>query len=146
MAVVADAAVVADVNADATPPRPKIGDTADEAQPVVARDDGERDEGRGRGGRRRRRGGRDRDRDRGERNRTPDIAADGGEMLDFHRVGAVPRGRGRAAKRKSLPSKPAPLAAAPIEPTPVFDAAPVDSEPAEAVAAEPEPDAGTRRG
>jgi ribonuclease E len=39
-----------------------------------------RDEGRGRG--RRRRGGRDRDRDRDQRPRTPDIAADGGEMLD----------------------------------------------------------------
>ncbi len=37
----------------------------------------------GRGGRRRRRGGRDRNRDRDrDRNRTPDIAADGGEMLD----------------------------------------------------------------
>ena len=57
-------------------------ETSDEAQPVAAREEGERDEGRGRGGRRRRRGGRDRG-ERNDRNRTPDIAADGGEMLDF---------------------------------------------------------------
>jgi ribonuclease E len=52
--------------------------TENASAPPAARED----DGRGRGGRRRRRGGRDRERDRGERNRTPDIATDGGEMLD----------------------------------------------------------------
>ncbi len=60
----------------------EIVEPSDETAPIAARDDNSRDDERGRGGRRRRRGGRDRDRDRGERNRTPDIAADGGEMLD----------------------------------------------------------------
>lgn len=58
----------------------EIVEPSEETTPIAARDDGGRDDGRGRGGRRRRRGGRDRD--RGERNRIPDIAADGGEMLD----------------------------------------------------------------
>ena len=58
----------------------EIVEPSDETAPAAAREDNGRDDGRGRGGRRRRRGGRDRD--RGERNRTPDIAADGGEMLD----------------------------------------------------------------
>ena len=115
------------------------GDTPEQAQPVVARDDGERDEGRGRGGRRRRRGGRgDRPErsERSERNRTPDIAADGGEMLDF--LASAPFLVAEAAPEPEEPAvEPAPLAAAPIEPTPVF-AAPVESEPAEAVVAEPE--------
>ncbi len=112
------------------------GDTPEQAQPVVARDDGERDEGRGRGGRRRRRGGRGDRPERSERNRTPDIAADGGEMLDF--LASAPFLVAEAAPEPEEPAvEPAPLAAAPIEPTPVF-AAPVESEPAEAVVAEPE--------
>ncbi len=112
------------------------GDTPEQAQPVVARDDGERDEGRGRGGRRRRRGGRGDRPERSDRNRTPDIAADGGEMLDF--LASAPFLVAEAAPEPEEPAgEPAPLAAAPIEPTPVF-AAPVESEPAEAVVAEPE--------
>ena len=112
------------------------GDTPEQAQPVVARDDGERDEGRGRGGRRRRRGGRGDRPERSERNRTPDIAADGGEMLDF--LASAPFLVAEAVPEPEEPAvEPAPLAAAPIEPTPVF-AAPVESEPAEAVVAEPE--------
>ena len=55
----------------------EVVEPADDAASMAARD---REDG-GRRGRRRRRGGRDRDRDR-DRNRTPDIAADGGEMLD----------------------------------------------------------------
>ena len=51
----------------------EVVEPADDTASVVGREDG------GRRGRRRRRGGRDRERDR---NRTPDIAADGGEMLD----------------------------------------------------------------
>jgi ribonuclease E len=113
-------------------------ETQDDAQPVVARerDDSERDDGRGRGGRRRRRGGRDRgDRgERNERNRTPDIAADGGEMLDF--LASAPFLVAQAAPEPEPAIEPAPLEAAPIEPTPVF-AAPAESEPAEAVAATP---------
>jgi ribonuclease E len=115
------------------------GDTPEQAQPVVAREDGERDDGRGRGGRRRRRGGRGDRPERGERNRTPDIAADGGEMLDF--LAAAPFLVAQTAPEPEEPAaEPAPLAAAPIEPTPVFEA-PADSEPTEAVAAAPEPQA-----
>jgi ribonuclease E len=96
-------------------------DTGEEAQPVAARDDSERDDGRGRGGRRRRRGGRDRG-DRNERNRTPDIAADGGEMFDF--LASAPFLAAKDAPEPEVPAvEPAPpLAAAPIEPTPVFEA------------------------
>ena len=113
------------------------GDTPEQAQPVVAREDGERDDGRGRGGRRRRRGGRGERPERGERNRTPDIAADGGEMLDF--LASAPFLVAQAAPEAEEPAlEPAPLAAAPIEPTPVFDA-PADGEPTEAIAAAPEP-------
>ncbi len=113
-------------------------ETPQEAQPVVARDDSERDDGRGRGGRRRRRGGRERPErsERSERNRTPDIAADGGEMLDF--LASAPFLVAQAAPELEEPvAEPAPLAAAPIVPTPVFEA-PVESEPVEAVAPEPE--------
>jgi ribonuclease E len=51
----------------------EVVEPSDDTSSIAAREEG------GRRGRRRRRGGRDRDRDR---NRTPDIAADGGEMLD----------------------------------------------------------------
>ena len=111
-------------------------DTSEEAQqPVAARDDSERDEGRGRGGRRRRRGGRDRP-DRPERNRTPDIAADGGEMLDFLASAPFLVAQPDAEPEPEAAIEPAPLAAAPIEPTPVFEAPP-ESETAEIVAAPP---------
>jgi ribonuclease E len=104
------------------------GETQEEAKPLVAREEGDRDEGRGRGGRRRRRGGRDRnDRpDRGERNRIPDIAADGGEMLDS--IASAPFLIAVVAVEPEPEIVAAPLEAAPIEPTPVF-AAPVESEP-----------------
>ena len=118
------------------------GEEAGDAQPVAAREDGDREEGRGGRGRRRRRGGRDRDRGN-DRNRIPDIAADGGEMLDA--IASAPFLFIQAAAEPEPAVEPAPLAAAPIEPTPVF-AAPVESEPEEAPApapvavAEPEPD------
>jgi len=112
-------------------------DTPEQAQPAVAREDGERDDGRGRGARRRRRGGRGDRPERSERNRTPDIAADGGEMLDF--LASAPFLVAEAAPEPEEPVVDrAPRAAAPIEPTPVF-AAPVESEPEAAVTAEPEP-------
>jgi len=90
------------------------------AQPVVARDDSEREDGRGRGNRRRRRGGRDRA-ERPERNRIPDIAADGGEMLDSiasapFLIAAV------VAEPDSVIETAAPLDAPPIVATPVFEA------------------------
>jgi ribonuclease E len=113
------------------------GDTPEQAQPVVAREDGEREDGRGRGGRRRRRGGRGERPERGDRNRTPDIAADGGEMLDF--LASAPFLVAQAAPEPEEPAlEPAPLAAAPIEPTPVFEA-PAEGEPTDAIAAAPEP-------
>ena len=55
-----------------------VVEPADESALQAGREDSERDDGRSRSGRRRRRGGRERH----ERNRIPDIAADGGEMLD----------------------------------------------------------------
>jgi ribonuclease E len=96
-------------------------EASDDSTPQPAREDGERDEGRGRGGRRRRRGNRDRnDRDR-DRNRIPDIAADGGEMLDAiasapFLVAATP------AAEEAPESASAPLDAPPIAATPVFEA------------------------
>lgn len=60
-----------------TPAAEMLEPSEDEGEPALHSEDGHREEGRGR--RRRRRGGRDRG---AERNRTPDIAADGGEMLD----------------------------------------------------------------
>jgi hypothetical protein len=100
VAAVAVDAAVADVTVRATNPMPIGAEMSEEAPPVAARDDGERDDGRGRGGRRRRRGGRDRDRgaDRGERNRIPDIAFDGGEMLDAIASAPVPRCGGCRAR------------------------------------------------
>ncbi len=100
------------------------GDSTDEAQPVAARDDSERDDGRGRGSRRRRRGGRERA-ERPERNRIPDIAADGGEMLDS--IASAPFLVVIAAIEPEPEVQAAPLEAAKIEPTSVF-AAPVESE------------------
>jgi ribonuclease E len=100
---------------------------SEEAPPVAARDDEERDDGRGRGGRRRRRGGRDRDRgaDRGERNRIPDIAFDGGEMLDA--IASAPFLVAAAAEPEpEVVETAAPIAAAPIAPAPVF-AAPAET-------------------
>ncbi|MEQ1783794.1 MAG: Rne/Rng family ribonuclease, partial [Hyphomonadaceae bacterium] len=114
------------------------GEASEDAQPVAAREDNERDEGRGRGRSRRRRGGRERG-ERPERNRIPDIAADGGEMLDSiasapFLIAAV------VAEPEAVIETAAPLAAPPIEATPVF-AAPLDSEvehtPAPAKAVEP---------
>ncbi len=111
-------------------------EAGDEAQPIAARDDGDRDGGRG--GRRRRRGGRDRDRDRGERNRIPDIAFDGGEMLDS--IASAPFLVAAAAAIEAQVEAPsAPLDAPPIAAAPVF-AAPAESEPEPVVTArEPEP-------
>jgi ribonuclease E len=111
-------------------------DAAEEAQPVAARDDEERDDGRGRGGRRRRRGGRDRDRDRGERNRIPDIAFDGGEMLDA--IASAPFLVAAAAEPEVEPAPP--LDAPPIVAAPVFAApAEAEPEPAPAAVSAPEP-------
>jgi len=110
------------------------GEAGEEAQPVAAREDGERDEGRGGRGRRRRRGGRDRERNSNDRNRIPDIAADGGEMLDA--IASAPFLFLQAVAEPEPVVEPAPLEAPPIEPTPVF-AAPVESEHEEAPAVEP---------
>ena len=116
----------------------EIVEPSDETAPVAVREDSGRDDGRGRGGRRRRRGGRDRDRDRGERNRTPDIAADGGEMLDaiasapFLVVAAPPQddetGAPPEQSGEQAASAEKPLDAAPLEAVPVFEA-PTESEP-----------------
>ena len=112
-------------------------EAGDEAQPVAAREDGERDGGRG--GRRRRRGGRDRDRDRGERNRIPDIAFDGGEMLDSIASAPFLVAAAAALEAEPVESPSAPLDAPPIAAAPVF-AAPAESEPEPVVTArEPEP-------
>ena len=101
------------------------GESREDAAPsVVARDDSERDDSRGRGGRRRRRGGRDRA-ERPERSRIPDIAADGGEMLDS--IASAP------FLIAATVVEPVALDAAPIEPAPVF-AAPVESEPVDVAA------------
>jgi ribonuclease E len=116
----------------------EIVEPSDETPPITARDDGGRDDGRGRGGRRRRRGGRDRERDRGERNRIPDIAADGGEMLDaiasapFLTV-VTPQEEQEAADARDQVAEQAstnqiPLQAAPVEAVLVFEAPP-ESEP-----------------
>ncbi len=109
-------------------------EAGDDQQPAAAREDGDREDGRGRGGRRRRRGGRERN-DR-ERNRIPDIAADGGEMLDA--IASAPFLLIAAAPEPEPAVEPAPLAAAPIEPTPVF-AAPPESEVAEPAQMAPAP-------
>jgi ribonuclease E len=112
-------------------------EAGDEAQPVAAREDSERDGGRG--GRRRRRGGRDRDRDRGERNRIPDIAFDGGEMLDSIASAPFLVAAPTAIEAEPVESPSAPLDAPPIAAAPVF-AAPAESEPEPVVTArEPEP-------
>ena len=96
-------------------------EASDEGAPQTAREDGERDDGRGRGGRRRRRGNRDRnDRDR-DRNRIPDIAADGGEMLDA--IASAPFLVAAAPEVEEAPEPvSAPLDAPPIAATPVFEA------------------------
>ncbi len=102
----------------------EIVEPSDEETPAAARDDGE---GRGRGGRRRRRGGRDRDRDRGERpNRTPDIATDGGEMLDA--IASAPFLVFAAPPQEAEPA-PALADAEPV--TPAIDSVPVFEAPAE---------------
>lgn len=118
----------------------EIVEPSDETTPIAARDDSGRDDGRGRGGKRRRRGGRDRDRDRdrGERNRTPDIAADGGEMLDaiasapFLVVAAQPQDQDAGNEPdqggEQFARNEAPLEAAPVQSAPVFEA-PAESEP-----------------
>ena len=115
--------------------------TAETAQPVAARDDSERDDGRGgRGRSRRRRGGRDRV-ERPERSRIPDIAADGGEMLDS--IASAPFLVAIAAVEPEV--RPAPLEVAPIKPAPVFAAPPEvehpenqhEEAPAPAMAVEP---------
>ena len=116
----------------------EIVEPSDDTQPIAAREDNGRDEERGRGGRRRRRGGRDRDRDRNDRNRTPDIAADGGEMLDaiasapFLIVAAAPPEEDTStpvvAEVVAAPRAETPLQAAPVEAVPVFEA-PAESEP-----------------
>ena len=112
-------------------------EAGDEPQPIAARDDGDRDGGRG--GRRRRRGGRDRDRDRGERNRIPDIAFDGGEMLDSIASAPFLVAAAAAAEAPPVEAPSAPLDAPPIVAAPVF-AAPAESEPEPVVITrEPEP-------
>jgi ribonuclease E len=102
-------------------------EASDDNAPQPAREDGERDDGRGRGGRRRRRGNRDRnDRDR-DRNRIPDIAADGGEMLDAIASAPFLVAAAPAAEEAPEPVSP-PLDAPPIAATPVFEA-PADQAP-----------------
>ncbi len=113
----------------------------EEAAPIAAREDGGRDRDDGRGGRRRRRrGGRDRDRG-GDRNRTPDIATDGGEMLDA--IASAPFLTFAApviADESPAESTPPPVQVAPMETVPVF-AAPPQSEPqpAETASESPKP-------
>ncbi|MFT3724958.1 MAG: Rne/Rng family ribonuclease [Hyphomonadaceae bacterium] len=113
----------------------------EEAAPAAAREDGGREDGRG-GRRRRRRGGRDRGNDRGgDRNRTPDIATDGGEMLDA--IASAPfLTFAQPIVAEEAPAEAAPPAAqaAPMETAPVF-AAPPQSEPqpTETAAERPEP-------
>jgi ribonuclease E len=108
------------------------GIAGEDAEPVAAREDGDRKDGRGGRGRRRR-GGRDRGNDR-DRNRIPDIAADGGEMLDaiasapFLLVQALPQPEPEAAQ----------LEAAAIAPAPVFEA-PAEGEHQTTTALEPAP-------
>jgi ribonuclease E len=104
----------------------EIVEPSDETTPVAAREDGGRDEGRGRGGRRRRRGGRDRDRDRGERNRIPDIASDGGEMLDA--IASAPFLVVVTPQEQESEQNAPPPEATPVETAAVFEA-PVQSEP-----------------
>ncbi|MEZ6028219.1 MAG: Rne/Rng family ribonuclease [Hyphomonadaceae bacterium] len=121
-------------------------DGDDESQPVAAREDSERDEGRGRGGRRRRRGGRD----RGERNRIPDIATDGGEMLDAiasapFLVAALAEPEPPATEEQPTASADipaiiaAPVFEAPVEPEAEPQMAEAEPEPALEVASEPVP-------
>ncbi len=108
----------------------EIVEPSDDTTPIAARDDGGREDGRGRGGRRRRRGGRDRDRDRGERNRTPDIASDGGEMLDA--IASAPFLVVVTPQEHEAEQNAAPLDAAPVEAMPVFESpveTPADREP-----------------
>jgi ribonuclease E len=119
----------------------EIVEPSDDTTPIAARsgEDGGRDEGRGRGGRRRRRGGRDRDRERSpERNRIPDIASDGGEMLDA--IASAPFLVVVTPQEQEAEQNAAPVEAAPVEAIPVFEA-PVEREPepqqAAPVAAEP---------
>ena len=119
----------------------EIVEPSDDTTPIAARggEDGGRDEGRGRGGRRRRRGGRDRDRERSpERNRIPDIASDGGEMLDA--IASAPFLVVVTPQEQEAEQNAAPVEAAPVEAVPVFEA-PVEREPepqqAAPVAAEP---------
>jgi ribonuclease E len=97
----------------------------EEGAPVAAREEGGRDDGRG-NRRRRRRGGRDRD--RSERNKTPDIAADGGEMLDA--IASAPFLVLKPALVEGTPPEPEhiPAQAAAIETPPVFEA-PLQDEP-----------------
>jgi ribonuclease E len=99
-------------------------EASDESAPQPAREDSKRDDGRGRGGRRRRG---NRDRNERDRNRIPDIAADGGEMLDA--IASAPFLVLAAPEAEAAPEPaPAPLDAPPIAATPVFQA-PAESEP-----------------
>jgi len=115
-------------------------EASEDSAPQPAREDGKRDEGRGRGGRRRRGS---RDRNERDRNRIPDIAADGGEMLDS--IASAPFLKMETAEAEPAiapEAVTAAIAAPPIAPTPVFDA-PAESEPGPAQAtilteAEPE--------
>jgi len=107
-------------------------EAGEEAQPLAARDDSEREGGRG--GRRRRRGGRDRD--RAERNRIPDIAFDGGEMLDS--IASAPFLVAAIAAIAAIEAdEPAPVDTAPSAP---LDAPPIAAAPVFAVPAEGEPE------
>jgi len=105
----------------------EIVEPSDDTTPIAARDDGGRDEGRGRGGRRRRRGGRDRDRERGERNRIPDIASDGGEMLDA--IASAPFLVVVTPQEQEAEQNAAPVETVPVAVVPAFEA-PAESEPA----------------
>jgi ribonuclease E len=102
----------------------EVVEPSDDTASVVGRDEG------GRRGRRRRRGGRDRERDR---NRTPDIAADGGEMLDA--IASAPFLAAAQAGSALTPEEPAPgepdFAG---QPQPVLET--LDFEPAAAPAAD----------
>jgi ribonuclease E len=119
----------------------ETAEASDDTAQQPAREDSERDEGRGRGGRRRRRGNRDRsDRDR---NRIPDIAADGGEMLDA--IASAPFLVAAAPEVEEAPEPAsAPLDAPPIAATPVFEApaenAPEPERPAVVNEPAPEPE------
>jgi len=110
----------------------EIVEPSDDTTPLAARDDSSREEGRGRGGRRRRRGGRERERDRGaERNRIPDIASDGGEMLDA--IASAPFLVVVTPQEQEVEQSATPLELAPVEAVPVVQT-PLEREPEQQLA------------